>query len=241
MISSSDPPSKLMSSKIRSGILVRFIQIAVVFVIQGCVLFLSAGQIDWSWAWLYFGICLCSLSVNSYFMLKYHPDTIAERGHPKDVKRWDKVVSGLWSLFLFLLIPLVAGLDKRFQWTGQADLLHNIGGAIALAIGLAFSGWAMISNAYFSTVVRIQEEREHTVCQSGPYRFVRHPGYLGFSVQSLATPLILGSLWALLPASGAVVLMVIRTHLEDHFLRSNLSGYLDYIRKVRYRLVPGLW
>jgi protein-S-isoprenylcysteine O-methyltransferase Ste14 len=99
----------------------------------------------------------------------------------------------------------------------------------------------MIANAYFSTAVRIQSDRGQTVCRSGRYRFVRHPGYVGFTLQSLGTPLLLGSLWALIPGLMAAVLMVVRTSFEDPMLQAELPGYREYTQQVRYRLVPGVW
>jgi protein-S-isoprenylcysteine O-methyltransferase Ste14 len=99
----------------------------------------------------------------------------------------------------------------------------------------------MLANAYFSTAVRIQTDRDQTVCRSGPYRYVRHPGYLGFILQSIGTPLLLGSLWALIPGLAAVALMVVRTILEDRMLQAELAGYSDLVQAVRYRLVPGIW
>jgi len=99
----------------------------------------------------------------------------------------------------------------------------------------------MIANAYFSTAVRIQSDRGHTVCRTGPYRFVRHPGYVGFILQSLGTPFLLGSLWTLVPGITATVLMIIRTSLEDRTLQAELPGYRDFVQEVRYRLVPGIW
>jgi protein-S-isoprenylcysteine O-methyltransferase Ste14 len=99
----------------------------------------------------------------------------------------------------------------------------------------------MIANAFFSTAVRIQSERGHTVCRSGPYRFVRHPGYVGFILQSLGTPVLLGSWWALIPGVTAVVFMIIRTSWEDRTLQAELPGYRDFVQEVRYRLVPAIW
>ena len=99
----------------------------------------------------------------------------------------------------------------------------------------------MIANAYFSTAVRIQTDRGHTVCRTGPYRYVRHPGYLGFILQSIAVPILLGSLWALVPGIVAAALMVVRTALEDRTLQAELLGYQQYSREVRYRLIPGIW
>ncbi len=131
-------------------------------------------------------------------------------------------------------------LDVRWGWTRQLSAAWNLAGAVVLAPGLGLAGWAMIANAYFSTAVRIQSDRGQTVCRSGPYRFVRHPGYVGYILQPLGTALLLGSLWALIPGLVAVILMGIRTILEDRLLQAKLPGYREYAQQVRYLLVPGV-
>jgi protein-S-isoprenylcysteine O-methyltransferase Ste14 len=239
--SSSDHPQRTNNLQMQSGIVARFIQIAAVFFIQGLLLFSASGNIRWFWSWLFLGICLVSVMINGSVILRYHPDTVAERGRPKNIKGWDKVISGLWGVAMYMVVPIVAGFDNRFRWTESTVNLWNIVGGAGLAIGLAFGGWAMTTNRFFSTVVRIQTDRGHTVCQSGPYRFIRHPGYLGFILQSLSTPALLGSHWALIPAISAVALLTLRTALEDQLLQSELPGYSDYAQQVRFRLIPGLW
>jgi protein-S-isoprenylcysteine O-methyltransferase Ste14 len=224
-----------------SGILARFAQIAIMFLVQAAILFLAAGTIHWVWAWVFLCISVASVLINSLFLMRTNPEIVAERGRPKEVKDWDKTVSGLWGLVQYLLIPLVAGLDVRFGWTGGVSLAWHLAGALVFAAGLGLFSWAMITNAYFSTAARIQSDRGQTVCRTGPYRFVRHPGYVGAIHQSLGTPLLLGSLWALIPAITAAVLMIIRTSLEDSMLQAELPGYTDFARDVRYRLVPGIW
>jgi protein-S-isoprenylcysteine O-methyltransferase Ste14 len=224
-----------------AGIVMRFAQVLIVFAIQAAILFLTAGRLNWTWAWVYLGICLVSLLINGAILLRTSPETIAERGHPKETKDWDKIVGGLCGLSLFLVLPLVAGLDTRFGWTGQLGNTWQIVGAVVLAAGLGLAGWAMIANAYFSTAVRIQTDRGHTVCRTGPYRFVRHPGYVGFILQSLATPILLGSAWALIPGITAATILIIRTSLEDRTLQAELHGYRDYAQEVRYRLIPWVW
>lgn len=223
------------------GILVRLGQIVVLIIVQAAILFLAAGRIDWTWAWVFLGIYLVSISVNSVLMIRSNPETIVERGHAEETKDWDKVVSGLWSLAQFLILPVVAGLDWRFGWSQAISIGWHLIGAVAFALGLVLFGWALITNAYFSTAVRIQSDLGQTVCRSGPYRYIRHPGYAGTVLQSIAIALLLGSWWALIPAIVAAGLMILRTFLEDRMLQAELPGYQDFVQEVRYRLIPGIW
>jgi protein-S-isoprenylcysteine O-methyltransferase Ste14 len=237
----SDMPHSPDRLPLTAAIVTRFAQIAIVFAVQAIILFLCAGRLDWTWAWVFIGICVASVCVNGTIMLRTCPETIAERGRPKETRQWDKAVSSVWALALYLVLPVVAGLDVRTGWTGALGILWHGTGAVGLAAGLGLGGWAMISNAFFSTAVRIQSDRGQIVCRSGPYRIVRHPGYTGFILQSLGTPILLGSLWALLPAVAAAAAMILRTHLEDRMLQAELPGYEEFVRDVRYRLVPGIW
>ncbi len=226
-------------SNVAAGIAARVLQIVIGFGLLAAVMFLAAGRLNWLWAWVSLGIYLSSVFINGAFMLYTSPETIAERGRFTDMRGWDKVVSGLWSLTQFLLLPLVAGLDVRFGWTHELGTLWHVGGAVMFAAGLGLFGWAMITNAYFSTVVRIQAGQ--TVCRGGPYHFVRHPGYLGTILQSFGVPVLLGSVWALLPGILATALIVVRTLLEDRTLQAELPGYREFVQEIRFRLVPGIW
>jgi protein-S-isoprenylcysteine O-methyltransferase Ste14 len=241
MNTASEIPPTEQHPNIAAGIAARFGAVAIGFALQAIILFLGAGRLDWTWAWGYLGISLVSVLINGTIMLRTSPETVAERGRPTEMKDWDKVVGGLWSLTQFLGLPLVAALDVRFGWTRGLSAAWHLAGAVVLAAGLGLSGWAMIANAFFSTAVRIQSERGHTVCRTGPYRFVRHPGYVGFNLQSLGIPCLLGSWWALIPGIIAAAFMVIRTSFEDRLLQAELPGYPDYVQEVRYRLVPGIW
>jgi protein-S-isoprenylcysteine O-methyltransferase Ste14 len=232
---SEDPPN------MTAGILARGAQILVMFIIMGLELFLGSGHLNWRAAWVYLGISLLSLAINAVFMLRLNPETVAERGRPKEMKDWDKLVGGMWLFGQYILIPLAAAFDLRFRWTREFATGWQVVGACVYALALGLSGWAMISNAYFSTAVRIQADRGQQVCRSGPYHFVRHPGYVGFFFQALSVPILLGSLWALLFAIPVGVLMVIRTVLEDRMLQEELAGYKEYTQEVKYRLFPGVW
>ena len=226
---------------VTAGIIARAGQILFIFLFQGLILFLGSGNVRWIAAWIFLGISLLSVAINAVFMLRNNPETIAERGRPKEVKDWDKLIGGLLLMGQYLLVPLVAALDERFEWTVEYATLWQAIGAGIYALALGLTGWAMISNAYFSTAVRIQSDRGQQVCRNGPYRFVRHPGYVGFFIQALSVPILLGSLWALVLAIPVGVLMIIRTSLEDRLLQEELPGYMEYTHEVRYRLIPGVW
>ncbi len=136
---------------------------------------------------------------------------------------------------------IVAGLDHRWGWSPEFPLWLIVLGFILIALGYVFAAWAMAENRYFSSVVRIQADRGHAVCDSGPYRIVRHPGYAGNIPPLLGIVLALGSVWTLIPAAVALIIAVTRTALEDQTLQKELPGYRDYVQIVRYRLVPGIY
>jgi protein-S-isoprenylcysteine O-methyltransferase Ste14 len=139
------------------------------------------------------------------------------------------------------LIPLIAGLDALFGWSPGFSMGGKILALAVILAGFALGSYALIENRFFSGVVRIQAERGHRVVSSGPYHWMRHPGYAGALLAFLATPVFLDSVWAFLPALAITVLLVIRTRLEDRTLQDELDGYRDYARQVRYRLLPGVW
>jgi protein-S-isoprenylcysteine O-methyltransferase Ste14 len=112
---------------------------------------------------------------------------------------------------------------------------------VLFAASWALVDWAMVANRFFSSVVRIQVERGHHVVTTGPYRYVRHPGYAGGMVGLVLGPVALGSWWALVPLVPILIYVFWRTAEEDRFLRRELSGYAAYMERVRYRLIPGVW
>jgi protein-S-isoprenylcysteine O-methyltransferase Ste14 len=136
---------------------------------------------------------------------------------------------------------IVAGLDHRFGWSPVFPTWLNILGFILILFGYAFAGWAMVENRFFSTMVRVQTDRGHRVCDSGPYRIVRHPGYAGNILALPGIVLALGSVWTIIPVIVALIISAIRTALEDQTLQEELQGYRDYVRRVRYRLIPGVF
>jgi protein-S-isoprenylcysteine O-methyltransferase Ste14 len=215
----------------------------IMIALPAVILFGSSGRLDWGMAWVYVGLTT-SFSLGSRIIMRWKtPELIAERGkfsQKEGIKPWDKVLMPL-GIIVATFMLIVAGLDKRFDWSPNLPLLLHITAFVITALGYSLSTWATLVNRFFSAVVRIQRDRGHTVVSSGPYRLIRHPAYAGGVVTSLATPLLLGSLWALIPAALAVCLLIVRTALEDRTLQEELEGYHDYATGVRYRLLPGVW
>ena len=217
----------------------------VVFVLLlPLVLFVAAGRLDWVMAWVYVGMHIAFTVVSRAIAMRKNPQLLAERAQSlkaENAKSWDRAMVVLVGLCGPLVMWVVAGLGERFNWPPQIPLALQIAALVVVVLGYAIGTWAMIVNAFFSAVVRIQEERNQTAVSDGPYRFVRHPAYAGGIVAYLAMPVMLGTLWALLPATLAVAGVIIRTVLEDRTLREELPGYAEYAQQTRYRLVPGIW
>ena len=200
---------------------------------------------DWDWweAWVYAIIGILGFAISRVLAARHHPDILAERARflqHEDAKPWDKILSPLVWLGGGL-IPLVAGLDALFDWSPPFSLPVKIIALVIILAGYVLASYALIENRFFSGVVRIQTDRGHQVVTSGPYRWIRHPGYTSALLTYLATPLFLDSRWAYLPVVFITIVLVIRTSLEDKVLQDELQGYSDYTKRVRYRLIPGVW
>lgn len=209
--------------------------------VVAATLFIPAGRLDWAMGWALVAIYAAWSGANALILIPRCPELLAERAtRRRGTKTWDTAILGVIGLTT-IAKHVVAGLDLRFGLTAQMPLALQVAALIVAALGCALVTWAMASNAFFSMVVRIQEDRGHTVATGGPYRQVRHPGYVGTIAFEVATPVMLGSLWALIPGALAALLMAVRTALEDRALLAELQGYRDYASRVRYRLLPGVW
>ncbi len=230
----------LQSAKLdRSGIN-RIIVVLVTLIAFGILLFVSAGRLNWGEAWIFLALYLAGILLNGIWMFRHNPDVINERGRiGPNAKAWDKVIGVFYMLFL-LGIYIIAGLDARFAWSG-APLWVEILGGLGFAISLGLTFWVITVNTFLSTFVRIQDDRGQTPITSGPYSIVRHPMYAASLFMCWGIPLLLGSWWALLPGLLLIVVFCVRTALEDQTLQAELPGYKDYVQKVHYRLIPGIW
>jgi protein-S-isoprenylcysteine O-methyltransferase Ste14 len=225
------------------GVISRFLQIGVMVVIQAVALFLPAGHLDWWEGWVYLGLYFFFFVLNATLFIargEAGAALVEERGHMSNLRSWDKAVMAVYSVS-GIAILVVAGLDERSGRAWPLALWAQLAALLLMALGYGLFVWAMATNAYFSARVRIQEDRGHQVVDSGPYRVVRHPGYIGVIVFSLTMPVFFRSLWTFLPALGVVCSIVTRTWLEDRALRDELEGYRAYAQRVRYRLIPGIW
>lgn len=218
----------------------RFIPATFSFAITAACLFGSAGRLSWLNAWILLAINFTA-GVVAMILLWSNPELLAERSNTKAGKSWDKPI----VLAVVLLGPVAtwvtAGLDARFHASRSMGLPAIASGITAAVLAAGLVAWAMRTNRFFSSVVRIQKDRGHVVVADGPYRFVRHPGYSGMAAFTLVTPLILDSRWAFLPAVVTIAVWVLRTALEDRTLQCELDGYVAYAQRVRYKLLPLLW
>jgi protein-S-isoprenylcysteine O-methyltransferase Ste14 len=240
----SSPSQQKPASKPAGITPVAVIRFALVILLQPLILFGAAGRIDWPMGWIYLGLFI-GLSLGSRVLVqRKNPDLIAERAGSldrKDVSPVDKALVGLIAMYGPIVVLLVAGLDRRFGWTSPLPVYLPWIALLLAVAGLALGTWAMLENRYFSAVVRIQKDRGQKVVSTGPYQFVRHPSYIGGEIVFLCIPFILNSLWTLIPAGAIIAGYVIRTAIEDRTLQAELEGYSEYARRVRYRLLPGIW
>ena len=221
--------------------MVRAIVITIVeFLLMGGCLFGAAGHLSWLMGWAVLAVFAASKVAAFIFV---DPDLIRERAAPgPGVDRGDKVIASLGYLGLFPGTFFAAGLDAlRFGPVIPIPTSIQVIALIVFAFGYGFATWAVLSNPFFSTFVRIQDDRNQSVVSSGPYAMMRHPGYAGVLLAHLALPLALGSLWAFLPAIFGTIFFVARTSREERTLQNGLAGYREYQTRVRWRLLPGVW
>ena len=228
-----------------SGFSARVVLGMVLYLALGpLTLFLAAGTWRWPMGWAYVFLVLVLTVGSRVLVWRRSPDLLRERGRiatAQDAAPWDRYLVPAVALVGPTAVTVVAGLHHRFGWPAIVPgAVQGLAGVV-LAAGYGLAACAMVANPFFSAVVRIQGERGHAVVASGPYRWVRHPSYLGACVGILMVPLMLDAAWALAPALLTAGATVARTALEDRYLREHLPGYREYARETRFRLLPGVW
>jgi protein-S-isoprenylcysteine O-methyltransferase Ste14 len=230
-----------MTPEIKQKIFSWIRSVSIGMIGYAAVVLLSAGKWDWLWGWVFIGLLTSSMAAHVIILVPLNPALLADRAEgmrQPGAKRWDIWLASIASL-AWMAAMIVAGLDERWGWTGSISIGWHITGILLFVIWWIFFLWAMASNPFFSESVRIHED--HQVAQRGPYRLVRHPGYLGNLIGCLGQPLLFGSWWAFIPSILAIIAFVIRTAWEDKTLQKELNGYSEYVKQVRYRLIPGIW
>lgn len=206
-------------------------------------LFVLARQLAWTLGWLYVGLVAAHGIVACVCVLLWNPVLFGRRMHyfGKGTKTWD-IVWCVVSLPIMVAVYVVAvrDLGEGDRDPGPPGLIWLIGAAIFVFGWMLFT-WSAVANPFFERTVRIQTDHGHCVVDRGPYAYIRHPAYVGFSAVLLSTPLLLASAWTFLPALIAVLAIVIRTVLEDRTLQAELAGYAEYATRIRFRLIPGVW
>ena len=203
--------------------------------------FILAGRWNYWQGWV-FAIVMIIIIAVTLILFSDKMDLAQERMHPgPGVKSWDKILFTGFTSFT-LAVWAVGVLDSgRFGWSLRFPAWAYIGSYLVFMFSVFMFTGPMVVNRWFSSMVRIQKDRGQQVCQDGPYKYIRHPGYVGGILLALSMSLVFGSLWALVPGAVTVILLVLRTYLEDKTLQQELPGYLEYSKKVRYRLIPGIW
>jgi protein-S-isoprenylcysteine O-methyltransferase Ste14 len=222
----------------------QWIRLIMTYLFIPLILLACGGDLGWWQAWVYSLLVFAAGIGGRIWAERRHPGLLAERQNfekAPGVKSWDKVLAPLMAVSIAFPIVIVAGLDHRFGWSPVFPTWLIILGFLLIVPGYLFAVWALVENRFFSGVVRIQTDRGHVVCDSGPYRIVRHPGYAGNVLPLPGLVLALSSKWTLIPAAAALIIILIRTALEDRTLQEELPGYRDYARRVRYRLFPWIY
>ena len=231
-----------MSVVSRGALIQALVSLAVTLLLMAAALFLSAGTLQWPHGWWFMAAFLILTVIAMIWLWRVNPEIFVARSRltGKGTKDWDIVL--LWMLLAsFLAILIVAGLDDgRFHWAPAPPWAVGLG-HLLLILGYAGTGWPQAVNRHFEPSVRIQSDRDHHVITTGPYAYIRHPGYVFATILSVGIALALGSLWALLPAALVALVLVIRTRLEDATLQRELPGYAEYAAGVRYKWIPGVW
>ena len=224
---------KELLSRIITGVLGLVIFIGVWFWI--------AGRVTWWQGWAFLLTFVIFVSILVWRVSKLNPELVRERNRPaEDAEAWDRVVMGIYTVVLVVLLVICALDSGRFLWSTVPVGIQIIGWMLLILSGVLV--WhVMMVNAYLSSWARIQDDRGQMVIQEGLYRYIRHPMYLGIIMGFLGLPLVLCSWLAMVPGTVIVGLFIYRTYREDLMLIDGLPGYLEYTRMVRYRLLPGIW
>ncbi|MEN8173968.1 MAG: isoprenylcysteine carboxylmethyltransferase family protein, partial [Chloroflexota bacterium] len=210
-------------------------------VVFALIWFGVAGRVTWWQGWLFLLFFILYSGILVWRLSKVDPELVRERNLPSDrAEAWDRVVMGIYTVILVLLLILCALDGGRFGWSAVPLGVQMIGWMLMITAGVIV--WhVMMTNAYLSSWALIQDDRGQVVIEDGLYGLIRHPMYLGIMISFLGIPLILNSWWGMIPSVIIIGLFVYRTYREDQMLADSLDGYHEYSKKVTYKLLPRIW
>lgn len=230
-----------MEKKKSQVVLTWVTRMTVFLAVSTTLLFLIAGDWRWSGGWWYLGLQIVSMTLKGFLLIAARPELQERREKPGEgTQVWDRVLSPLMA-FSTLIISFVSALGYRLAGQWELALWLRLLAIVVATAGYLITLWAMRRNAFFEGSVRLQSDQDHQVVSDGPYRMVRHPGYLGVTIYNLAVPVVLESVWGFVAVAFYFIILIWRTALEDRFLRENLPGYAEFAKQTRWRLFPGIW
>lgn len=207
------------------------------------IILIAAGTFDIGQQLLIYLIILAGSYITELCIISRHnPEVLNERvkNIKSGTKSWDKILLSLYVIFTFVVMNVIIGLDIRLEWPHIGSNYMYIG-LVLYILSVIISTKSLLTNKYFESSSRIQTERNQTVISTGIYAVVRHPGYSSIILWALSIPLLTGTIYTLIPSTVIIILICIRTYLEDKMLKRELKGYPEYSHKVRYRLIPYVW
>lgn len=233
---------KSRTPKLEASGVKRLLEILISAVVMSVLLFISAGRLDWWPAWAYLGSWILLLIGEYVWITFVNPDLIEVinmRGRtPKTLKPWDRIL--ILYLPLPFLMAIVGGLDGgRFGWSSIPFLLQVLGFVMSL-VGYVLGVWALFQNVP-SLTTKVGIEKNMKICSTGPYAYIRHPMYAGVIIGFIGNPLLFGSYLALIPGFLLILIIIYRTIFEDRDLQAEVPAYRNYVKKVKFRLVPWVW
>jgi len=230
----------MSKSQLSQGELIRLVisRFLPMILLLAAMFFIPAGTLAYREAWVYLTILVVPMIFVLIYLLKNDPGLLERRMHMREKEAQQKLIVKL-TYIPFILAFMLPGFDKRFGWS-DVPLGIVIAADVLVVLGYGIIFLVFRENSYASRIVEV--EQEQTVIQSGPYAIVRHPMYVGVIILYTLTPLALGSWWAAIPIVLVVIpAIVARIFDEERLLIKGLKGYLEYVEKVRYRLIPGIW
>jgi protein-S-isoprenylcysteine O-methyltransferase Ste14 len=207
-------------------------------IVMASVIFIAGGRILYWQALLYLGLAILGTTLTHVLSPKGSNLAALRANNVKTGESWDRRIVG-FSFLLTMATFIIAGLDSgRFGWSGPLPRVATTIGSVVMFMGQLIFALARRENPFFASTVQIEEDRLHSVCATGPYSVIRHPGYLGMALSIVGFPFVIGSYWAFVPVVLSVITLLLRVQLEDRFLRDRLTGYQEYTGVVMYKIIP---